>query len=47
MSPFHASLNAPPTVPLKKAGQPRKLKANGVDRYRKKRREKKNGKKRK
>jgi hypothetical protein len=25
-------VDTPPTVPLKKAGQPRKLKANGVDR---------------
>jgi hypothetical protein len=47
MSPIHASVNTPPTVPLKKTGQPRELQAKGVGRDRKKRREKKNGKKRK
>jgi hypothetical protein len=36
MSPIHASVNTPPTVPLKKAGQPRELQANGMDRDRKK-----------
>jgi hypothetical protein len=39
MSPFHASVDTPPTVLLKEAGQPGKLQGNGEDRERKKKEE--------
>jgi hypothetical protein len=46
MSPFHAPVDTLPTLPLKKAGQPGKLQAIGVDGDRKKRRENEEEKKR-